>query len=306
MSDTSDNVQQTLLDEIRALRIEVDRLRNPEDPTPHREDRPSTQFVVIPEQLEAICPSITGAHFFRAPADPDEDTILTEAINFPKNRGQQYSAPGMDLPWPQDAGLYHKFDKTLQHAQEMLAHLTRPLDDFTAEIFASPHADGGTKQAVADFSHVMRSQMAIAARKLTDIRIENYVQAKGLKPAPSEDKGASISQDVITARVKAAEAFADASAPRKNTYTRGGPSGRRPYNRGYRGSYFGHYSQQYQQYQQQQPQQQQQQAQQYSQYQPAAYQQVQQNGHVSHYGDQSQYFHRGGRGRGRGRAQKFQ
>lgn len=298
----NNNVQQALIDEIRALRADVERLRHPENPTPHREDRPSIQFVVVPEELELLCPSISGAYFFQAPTDPDEDVVLVDPLVFPKNRNQQYSAPNMDLPWPQDASLYHKFDKTLQQAQEMLAHLTRPLDDFAAEIFAS-NADEPSKRAVADFGHIMRSQLAIAARKLTDIRVEHYVQAKGLKPAPSEDKGCSITKEALTSRIKAAEAFAAASAPRKTTSTRGWPAGRRPFNRSHRGSNFGYYSQHFQQQQQQQPQQQ---AQQYNQYPQAAYPQVPLYGHVPIHGDQSQYFPRGGRIRGRGRAQRLQ
>jgi hypothetical protein len=298
--DLPDNVNQTILDQIRILSEQVQRLQSPENPAPHREDRPVPQLIVLSEQLIAACPSINGQHFFRAPEDPADDVVLTEPIVFPKNREQQYSAPALDRPWPQDAGLYQKFDKTLQQVQETFAFLTRPLDDFAAEVSAA-HPDENTRNAVADFAHLMRSQLALAARRITDTRMDYYVQAKGLKPAPSDEKN-TIPQDALSARVKKAESYATDSAPRRGSSSRSFTGQRYGYRR-YR-SYFGNFPQQQQQQPQQQFQQQQlpHQAQFGGQYQPTNYQQIQQNGAIPQNNNQFQYFPRG-RGRGRGRAQ---
>ncbi|KAF9996801.1 hypothetical protein BGZ65_007621, partial [Modicella reniformis] len=232
MSDTSsDNVStQALLDRINTLSDQVYRLQNPDEPTPHREDRVVPQLLVLSGELIAAYPSITAKYFFQAPSEPVDDVILKNTIVFPKNRDQQCSAPSLELPWPQDATTY--LDKTLQQVQESFAFLTRPLDDFVAEVFTS-HPDENTKRAVADYAHTMRSQLALAARRVTDTRLDYYVQAKGLKPAPSDDKGTTIPQDVISAHIKKAEAYTEASAPRRGSSSRA-PTGRRYGYRGFR------------------------------------------------------------------------
>ncbi|KAF9176195.1 hypothetical protein BGZ50_001460, partial [Haplosporangium sp. Z 11] len=164
-------------------------------------------------------------------------------------------------------------------------------------------ADENIRQSVLDFLQVLRSQLAITARKINRTRMDNFVRAKGFKPAPEKEKGMAITKDDLSAQIKAAEEFVTASGPNKSSQSNRGQSNRGKYHRGNRGSYFNRY-----------PQQQQRQFQtQYQQHQPAHFSQVQQapyaylnNGYNDQYqGQQSgQYFQRGSRGRGCGQAKK--
>ncbi|KAI8599013.1 hypothetical protein EDD21DRAFT_406366 [Dissophora ornata] len=156
--------------------------------------------------------SLLSQHFFKAPKDPDMDTILTDSIMFPKNPDQQYRAPPLELPWPQDSGTYQKFDKILAQIQERQAYTTRPLDDFIAEIFTNVE-DPKVRTMSADLVHIIRSQLSLTARQITDARMDMYLLAKGLKPVPAIEGGATVSRDDLTARIKAAEAYAEAAEP---------------------------------------------------------------------------------------------
>ncbi|KAF9374396.1 hypothetical protein BGX21_004143, partial [Mortierella sp. AD011] len=136
------------------------------------------------------------------------------------------------------SGPYQAFDKTLVKLQERQAFATRPVDEFATEIYARVQ-DPSIKQAVADFLHVIRSQLAITARQINDMRLDNYVRATGAKPAPEAEKGEYISKEDITARIKAAAEFAKASAPPKATQ----PNRKNKQGRGNRYGGYGFYGQ---------------------------------------------------------------
>ncbi|KAF9178249.1 hypothetical protein BGZ50_007949, partial [Haplosporangium sp. Z 11] len=264
MSDltTSDNETiNQLRQQIAALEATVSAMQ----PPLHQIDAPRPRILLIPDELKEALPAITGKDFFTEPSSSDNDHVLTEEVMFPKNTKQQYKAPAMELPWPQDSETYQSFDKILIKIQERLAFTTRPLDEFAVNAFSNI-ADENTRQSVLDFLQVLRSQLAITARQITRTRMDNFVRAKGFKPAPEKGKGKMITRDDLSAQVKAAEEFATASVPNKSSQSNRGQSNRGRHHHGNRGSYFGRYSQQQQR--QFQPQQQQ--------HQPTHFSQVQQ------------------------------
>ncbi|KAG0205794.1 hypothetical protein BGX28_002665 [Mortierella sp. GBA30] len=304
-SNTDNDTIHQLLQKLASLEATVSVLQNqPRDSLPPNQiEAPRARILVLPEDLKEAVPAITGKHFYAEPTSPDDDPVYTGDVVFPKNPEQQYSAPVMELPWPDKAKSHQAFDKSLVRIQDRLAFITRPVDEFAADAFSSIE-DPDIRQSVLDFTQIVRSQLAITARQITKMRTENYVWAKGLKPAPDKGKGVSISKDELKAEIKAAEDFAKASAPSKTSQSsnNNSQSGRGKNNRGYRGGYFGRFPQQ--QYQQQQFQQQ---------YQPPYFPQVQgsygypSQGYDEQFtGHQGQYFQRGGRGRGRGQARKQQ
>ncbi|KAG0292762.1 hypothetical protein BGZ98_002474 [Dissophora globulifera] len=304
MSDSSITDNDTILQ----LRLELAALRSfvteqlPDGPPPNQIDAPRSRILVLSDDLKEVIPAIAGKDFFNEPADAADDTIFTEDVMFPKNPEQQYSAPAMELPWPDKAKTHQAFDKTLAKIQDRLAFITRPMDEFAVYAFSNIE-DPGIRQAVFDYTQIVRSQMAITARQITRMRTDNYVWAKGLKPALDKSKGAAISKDDVTVHIKAAESFAAASAPPKSAQTSNNQFGRGKYTCSYRGGYFGRAQYQQQQFPQQQSQQ----------HQSGYFPQVQaplgypNYGYEDNYqGHQGQYFQRGRRGRGRGQAQKHQ
>lgn len=279
-------------------------------------DAPRTKHLLISQEMVNLIPSLSGRHFFTAPDNPEDDDVCNEDIRFPKNVEQQYTAPTWDVPWPADkAGAHYQFEKSLVKILERQAHTTRPIDEFAVE-YLSTVRDEDARKAFAEFIHVIRSQMALNARQIQEVRQDNYLRAKGLTPPPEKGKGDTITQDAINAKIKAAVDYAKAM-PKKSD--RGQPrGGRGGYGRGNRnwgngGFQFG--QQQRPQYQQQY----QQQFQQYPQQHPGAYSQqvpyqqqpfaYQNQGYSDSgfFGQQPpQGFHRG-RGRGnRGRGQTSQ
>ncbi|KAF9898939.1 hypothetical protein BX616_003431 [Lobosporangium transversale] len=161
MSDNStDNTHNALLHEINTLRQQVAALTqaNPSSssPSPITIDRPQAKILVLSDTLKAAVPSLDGSHFFRPPDNSGDDNILTEYVLYPKNPDQQYKAPSLELPWPQETTSFQRVDKWLSQLQERQAHATRPLDEFLAEYFHKVH-DPALRQIVADFGHVMRS-----------------------------------------------------------------------------------------------------------------------------------------------------
>ncbi|KAF9538801.1 hypothetical protein EC957_006196 [Mortierella hygrophila] len=179
MSDhihTDNNALHSLsLEEVATLRALVNsHISQPTTtPTPTTIDAPRTQLLVISDEVRELIPAISGHHFFFPPADPDEDTISPDDL-------QQYTAPA------------------LVRIIERQAQSTRPLDDFAIEFFANV-TDPTAKQTVAEFTQVMRSNLANNARE----------------PVPEKKKGVSISQEVIKANIKAAEEYAKALPAKK-------------------------------------------------------------------------------------------
>ncbi|KAF9402297.1 hypothetical protein BGZ76_007351, partial [Entomortierella beljakovae] len=232
MSDTSHDNN----DEIQLLRQQLAQLREEVaslhlNPNPTQIDAPRAKHLVIPEELIHAMPSIDGKHFFIKPSDPDEDHLFTETANFPKNPKQQYNAPTLELPFPSQATTYQAFDKTLAKLQERQAFSTWPVDEFATEIFACVE-DPQIREAVADFLHVIRLQLAVTAQQIHDLCLDNYVRATGAKPAPEKENGVFISKDDITARIKAAAEYAKASNPAKNSTAQNTKNGRqRKFNR---------------------------------------------------------------------------
>jgi hypothetical protein len=282
--------------------------------TPTTIEAPRTRLLVISPEAQELVPAISGDHFFFSPEDPDEDTVSPDDLQFPKNPQQQYSAPGWDLPFPVDrSSPYFHHEQDLVKIIERQAQSTRPLDDFAIDFFANV-TDPVARQTVADFVQIMRSNLANNARGIQDMRLNNYLRAKGLQPVPDKKKGVSTSQATIKASIKAAEAYANA-LPKKQSNTgssRGGKSNRGS-GRGWGGGNF-QYGQQYRpQYQQQF-----QQNPQYQQYAPAyppAPSQQQQQFTFPNQGfndfngfgqSQGQGFPKSNRGRGRGRGQNSQ
>ncbi|KAF9943999.1 hypothetical protein BGZ72_002951, partial [Mortierella alpina] len=183
--------------------------------------------------------------------------------------------------------------------QERLAFTTRPVDEFAADVFANV-SDPDMRTSMLDFVQIVRSQLAITARQITKMRKDNFVVAKGLKPTPDKGKGVAITQEDLTAQIKAAKEYEKACAPAKDS-SHGDNRGRGRYRNGFRNGYFNRQFQQPQPYQQQGQHQQtySAQVQQAPAYANQSYSHDDQSGHSS-----GSYFQRGHRGRGRGRAQK--
>ncbi|KAK5809436.1 hypothetical protein F5H01DRAFT_323687 [Linnemannia elongata] len=318
MSDHTDNAPLSLasftpedLAKIKALLL----LDSPPQSTT-TVDLPRTKQLIITDYAKELIPAISGEHFFFPPDDPEEDTIEPKDTLFHKNPLQQYHAPGWELPFPVDRNSpYHHFEQALVKIIERQAHSTRPLDDFAVDFLANV-TDTAARNTVAEFLQVMRSQLAINAREIQELRTNNYLRAKGLQPVPEKKKGVNTSQEAIRAHIKGAQEYANVSQSKKpeggsGREDRGGRGGRRSW--GNDNFHFG--QQQYQRpyYQQhyQQPQ--------YQQY-PGAYQtapstQQQQQPFglsqgYSEFSGNEQYpqqgFPRSNRGRGRGRGQSYQ
>jgi len=238
-------------------------------------------------------------HFFTAPEPDVEDTNFADDVVFPKNQEQQYHAPSLDLPWPNKAKSYQSLDKSLAKIQERLAFTTRPMDEFATDVFSSV-SDPAMRDSILDFVQVIRSQLAITVRQITKMRKDNFIVAKGLKPTPDKGKGVAITQEDLTAQIKAAKEYKKACAPAKDS-SHGDNRRRGRYRNGFRSSYFNRQFHQSQPYQQQGQHQQAYSApvQQAPAYANQGYSHDDQSGHSS-----GSYFQRGHRGRGRGRAQK--
>jgi hypothetical protein len=174
------------------------------------------------------------------------------------------------LPFPVERNSpYYHFEQALVKIIERQAHFTRPLDDFAVDFLARV-TDPIARESVSEFLQIMRSQLAINAREIQELRTNNYLRAKGLQPAPEKKKGVSTSQEAIKASIKEAQEYAKALPSKKpeGGSGRGGRGGRGG-GRGWGNGNF-HFGQQQQQrpYYQQQQQYQQPQYQQY----PPAYQ----------------------------------
>jgi len=317
MSDHTDNAPLSLssftpeeLAKIKALLLDS----SPEHTT--TVDLPRTKQLIITDDAKELVPAISGEHFFFPPDDPEEDTIAPKDLLFHKNPLQQYHAPGWDLPFPVDrTSPYHHFEQALVKIIERQAHSTRPLDDFAVDFLANV-TDPTARDTVSEFLQIMRSQLAINAREIQELRTNNFLRAKGLQPVPEKKKGVSTSQEAIKASIKEAQEYAKALPSKKpeGGSGRGGRSGRGG-GRGWGNGNF-HFGQQQQQrpYYQQQYQQPQ-----YQQY-PGAHQtapspQQQQPFGFSPQGyndfnGNGQYppqgFPKSNRGRGRGRGQSYQ
>ncbi|KAF9083943.1 hypothetical protein BGX23_010987, partial [Mortierella sp. AD031] len=150
---------------------------------------PRTKQLIITDEAQELIPAISGGHFFFPPENPDDDTISPKDLLFDKNPLQQYHAPGWDLPFPVDRNSpYHHFEQALVKIIERQAHSTRPLDDFAVDFLANV-TDPDARRTVSEFIQIMRSQLAINAREIQELRINNYLRAKGLQPVPEKKKG---------------------------------------------------------------------------------------------------------------------
>ncbi|KAG0272949.1 hypothetical protein BGZ97_010847, partial [Linnemannia gamsii] len=160
--------------------------------------------------------------------DPEDDNISPKDLLFDKNPHQQYHAPGWDLPFPVERNSpYYHFEQALVKIIERQAHSTRPLDDFAVDFLARV-TDPIARESVSEFLQIMRSQLAINAREIQELRTNNYLRAKGLQPAPEKKKGVSTSQEAIKASIKEAQEYAKALPSKKpeGGSGRGGRGGR--------------------------------------------------------------------------------
>lgn len=200
--------------------------------------------------LVAAVPSITGAHFFEAPENPDDDVIFRDMAPFPINTSQEYKPPkDFGVAWPDNSSEAQTFERYLIRIQETVAQQTRPLDDFAVEIYQSV-TPSDLKNGILDVVHLLRSQQCLLARQITDMRAELFIKAKGLKPAPLE-KSATFSTTGIQARIAAAKLLTPTKSNSTQSNNRQRQRGRGGYgNYQYQGQQGGQY-QQPQQYQQQ-------------------------------------------------------
>ncbi|KAF8954552.1 hypothetical protein BGZ46_002885, partial [Entomortierella lignicola] len=137
-------------------------------------------LVIHPNYFRDI-PSIDGKHFFTKPADPTDDLILDAIDVFPINPNQQYEAPIPKFNWPRGSEIHQQFDKDLVKIQERQAHTTRPLDELAVELLKQEEE---SEVDFPGFIHHIRSQLAITARMIQDIRMENYTHAIKAKQKP--------------------------------------------------------------------------------------------------------------------------
>ncbi|KAG0345081.1 hypothetical protein BG004_003980 [Podila humilis] len=248
MSDISTNDDytiQTLREQLAALQQTLSTMQQGHS-HPLQTDAPRARFLVIPDELIEAMSSIAGKHFFTAPeaADDDDPVFLDNAV-FPKIRGNNTMLQDLIFLGP-----------TMPKRTSLATSLQ---DEFAAETYANI-SDPVIRTSILDFLQIMRSQLAITARQITQMRKDNFVLARGLKPVlEKKGKGETITQEDLIAQITACKEYEKACAPAKKD------SSHRGDNRGRRGQYRnGYFNRQFQQpqpqhyYYQQQGQQQQQ------------------------------------------------
>ncbi|KAG0014885.1 hypothetical protein BGZ81_000203, partial [Podila clonocystis] len=228
MSDNTDNVSLSLSSLTPEELAKIKAILNSSSDSSTSIDLPRTKQLIITDDTQELIPAISGEHFFFPPDDPINDSISPKDLLFHKNPLQQYHAPGWDLPFPVDrSSPYHHFEQALVKIIERQAHSTRLLDDFAVDFLANV-TDPAARQTVSDFLQIMRSQLAINAREIQELRTNNYLRAKGLQPVPEKKKGVSTSQEAIKASIKEAQDYAKALPSKKpeGGSGRGGRGGR--------------------------------------------------------------------------------
>ncbi|KAF9205363.1 hypothetical protein BGZ49_004126 [Haplosporangium sp. Z 27] len=155
-------------------------------------------FISFPNELLEIAPILNGQHFFTKPTDSTHDFILDEIDIFSTNYYQQYQAPVMNFQWPQGSEMYQEFDRNLARIQERQAHSTRPLDEFAAEIF--PFLEDCLSVDILGFIHHIRSQLAVTARQIQQMRMENYSNALEGKSISASRNETAIAYQGVTSR----------------------------------------------------------------------------------------------------------
>ncbi|KAG0243117.1 hypothetical protein BG011_003198 [Mortierella polycephala] len=257
---------------------------------------------------------MSGANFYKKPKSGEPHNLNLDFPRYPKNTLQNYTAPLVGPhPWPQNSGDDQKVDKLLAKYQEHCALLTKPLDTYAATIIGSNKYDNDHKESVRHFVQLYRSHLADFAHKIADDRNERYLHAKELRSASNDGRETLISSEELAEHVKETQLARSASSKPKsgqhnNNNNNNGKSYRgRGGNRNGRGAYNGWYGPQ--QYQQPPQTQQSYYPQQQGSFNPAFGQ-----GYVDYNGNNGnnnghqggQYFPRGSRGRGRGKAQTTQ
>ncbi|KAF9272954.1 hypothetical protein BGZ68_001963 [Mortierella alpina] len=177
-----DSTLQSLRKQLAALQATVSTLQRAQF------DAHRARLLILPKELIDAVPSMTGKNFFTAPAAEDADPVFLDDVVFAKNQEQQYRAPSLGLPWPHKATPHHCFDKSLAKIQERLAFATRPVDEFAVDVFANV-SDPALRDSILDFIQVIRSQLAITARQITEMRKDNFVVAKASNPLQTRAKG---------------------------------------------------------------------------------------------------------------------
>ncbi|KAG0018309.1 hypothetical protein BGZ80_007329 [Entomortierella chlamydospora] len=137
--------------------------------------------VTVHSELEAL-PAIDGKYFFTKPSNPEDDHVSKENILFAANPNQQYRAPKLQFPWPYGSEIYQAVDTNLAKIQERQAYTTKPLDKLATFIFANV-PDPEIRKDIFELLHITRSQLAITARQIQEMRLDNYACATGAEPA---------------------------------------------------------------------------------------------------------------------------
>ncbi|KAF9343871.1 hypothetical protein BGX26_005105, partial [Mortierella sp. AD094] len=167
-------------------------------------DTNQPHHLIIPHQLLEALPTLDGKYFYTKPANPLDDPVFQEDLLFSANPYQQYQAPKIDLPWPNGSGVYQDIDANLAKIQERQAYTTMPLDSFATWTFASALCPE-VMNSLLHLLHFIRSQLAIAARQIQEMRLDNYAFATGTKHALATENGTPPSDHAVTTRNKLPE-----------------------------------------------------------------------------------------------------
>ncbi|KAG0195081.1 hypothetical protein BGX33_004327, partial [Mortierella sp. NVP41] len=83
------------------------------------------------------------------------------------------------------------------------------------------------RQTIGEYLQIQRSKIAHIAREVQELRLNNFIRAKGLQPIPDKKKGVNIPADTINTSVKEAQEYARAMPNKKPNggSGRGGRSG---------------------------------------------------------------------------------
>ncbi|KAF9355135.1 hypothetical protein BGX26_006958 [Mortierella sp. AD094] len=155
-----------------------------------------SSFLPISLPLLEALPTIDGKYFFAKPSNPQDDRVFKESMLFAANPNQQYRAPKLELPWPHGSEVHQAVDMNLAKIQERQAYTTKPLDKLATIIFANV-PDLEIRNTIFELLHITRSQLAITARQIQEMRLDNYACATGAEPAFVLEKEVSASKHAL-------------------------------------------------------------------------------------------------------------
>ncbi|KAF9993027.1 hypothetical protein BGZ79_002374 [Entomortierella chlamydospora] len=167
-------------------------MKSRKDPRPAQLGAMQSSFLSIPHQLLEAIPTINGKYFFDTPSDPLYDPVFRQSVVFAINPNQQYQAPKLDQSWPQDSEMYQNIDANFAKIQEKQAYITKPLDKLATLIFANVQ-DPIARINLFRYLHIARSQLAITAQQIQEMRLENHACASRVIPHVASAPGAGTS-----------------------------------------------------------------------------------------------------------------